>query len=77
MNDNFSKQKVGQSTTEPQLISIGDGIISTDHQGNIVFLNRIAEFLTGWTQEEAMGKSIKEVYKRHSVIIITRHTDNP
>jgi diguanylate cyclase (GGDEF)-like protein/PAS domain S-box-containing protein len=44
------------------LISIGDGVISTDNNGNIVLLNKVAEFLTGWTQEEAMCKPIKEVF---------------
>lgn len=47
---------------ETTLISIGDGVISTDHQGHIVFLNRIAEFLTGWTQEEAIRKRFEDVF---------------
>jgi diguanylate cyclase (GGDEF)-like protein/PAS domain S-box-containing protein/putative nucleotidyltransferase with HDIG domain len=47
---------------ETTLISVGDGVISTDNNGNIVFLNRAAEFLVGWTQEEARGKSIEEVF---------------
>ena len=47
---------------ETTLISVGDGVISTDNKGNIVFLNRVAEFLTGWTQEAARGKSIEEVF---------------
>jgi diguanylate cyclase (GGDEF)-like protein/PAS domain S-box-containing protein len=44
------------------LISVGDGVISTDNKGNIVLLNRVAVFLTGWTQEAAKGKSIEEVF---------------
>jgi diguanylate cyclase (GGDEF)-like protein/PAS domain S-box-containing protein len=47
---------------ETTLTSVGDGVISTDNKGNIVFLNRVAEFLTGWEQEAAMGKSIEEVF---------------
>ncbi|HEY8910144.1 MAG TPA: PAS domain S-box protein [Desulfosporosinus sp.] len=47
---------------ETTLTSVGDGVISTDNLGNIVFLNRVAEVLTGWTQEEARGKSIEEVF---------------
>ena len=47
---------------ETTLISVGDGVISTDNKGNIVFLNRVAEFLTGWTQEEAREKPIQEVF---------------
>lgn len=47
---------------ETTLISVGDGVISTDNKGNIMFINRVAEFLTGWTQEAARGKSIEEVF---------------
>ena len=44
------------------LLSVGDGIISTDLHGNIVYINKIAETLTGWTQETAAGKSINKVF---------------
>lgn len=44
------------------IASIGDGVISTDTVGNITILNKVAEKLTGWTQEEALGKSIEEVF---------------
>ena len=47
---------------ETTLGSIGDGVISTDSKGKVVFLNRVAEALTGWTQEEARGKSIHDVF---------------
>jgi len=47
---------------ETTLISVGDGVISTDNKGNIVFLNRVAEFLTGWTRDAARGKSIEEIF---------------
>ena len=44
------------------LLSVGDGIISTDEEGKVLILNPIAEQLTGWTQEEAIGKPIEEVF---------------
>lgn len=47
---------------ETTLISVGDGVISTDRMGNVVFLNKVAEFLTGWKQEAAKGKSIEQVF---------------
>ena len=47
---------------ETTLKSVGDGVISTDNKGNIVFLNKVAEVLTGWTQEAARGKLIEEVF---------------
>jgi diguanylate cyclase (GGDEF)-like protein/PAS domain S-box-containing protein len=44
------------------LLSVGDGVIATDSQGNVVLLNKVAEQLTGWTQEEAVGKPLEEVF---------------
>ena len=45
------------------LISIGDAVISTDKNKNILFLNRIAEDLTGWTQKEAVGRPVFDVFR--------------
>jgi PAS domain S-box-containing protein len=44
------------------LHSIGDGVITTDLDGNIVLINKITEQLTGWTLEEARGKKVQEVF---------------
>lgn len=44
------------------LRSIGDGVITTDIEGNIVLMNKVAENLTCWTQEEAIGKPLEEVF---------------
>lgn len=44
------------------LLSVGDGVISTDVQGNVLIMNKISEQLTGWTQEEAVGKPMEEVF---------------
>jgi len=45
------------------LKSIGDGVIATDTKGRLILINKVAEKLTGWTQSEAYGKDIKEVFK--------------
>ena len=44
------------------LRSIGDGVITTDTHGRIVMLNTVAERLTGWTQKEAEGRPLAEVF---------------
>jgi len=44
------------------LRSIGDGVITTDAEGKVVLINAIAERLTGWTQREAEGKPLAEVF---------------
>jgi PAS domain S-box-containing protein len=43
--------------------SVGDGVIATDIDGRITFLNREAEKLTGWTLNEASNSQFKEVFK--------------
>lgn len=45
------------------LMSVGDAILSTDTEGRVELLNPIAEALTGWTQEEACGKPLAEVFR--------------
>ena len=45
------------------LMSVGDGIISTDTDGRVELVNPVAEALTGWRQEEARGKPLEEVFR--------------
>jgi PAS domain S-box-containing protein len=45
------------------LQSIGDGVVTTDTLGRVVLLNRVAEDLTGWTQVEAYGRRLGEVFR--------------
>ncbi|MBW1675580.1 MAG: response regulator [Deltaproteobacteria bacterium] len=51
------------------LRSIGDGVITTDTEGRIVLINKVAEKLTAWLHEEATGKPLTEVFH-----IINEHT---
>ena len=44
------------------LSSIGDGVITTDQDGRVTLLNAIAEELTGWTNQDARGRPIEEVF---------------
>ena len=44
------------------LRSIGDAVIATDKQGNVKFMNIIAESLTGWSEREAVGQKLTEVF---------------
>ena len=45
------------------LNSIGDGLIVTDNRGIVERLNIIAENLTGWSKDEAVGKDIRDIFK--------------
>ncbi|MBI4792298.1 MAG: PAS domain S-box protein [Deltaproteobacteria bacterium] len=54
--------------TEKELLavtlrSIGDGVISTDLEGRIILLNDNAEKLTGWSQQEAGGRSLADIFR--------------
>jgi PAS domain S-box-containing protein len=58
------------------LSSIGDAVIATDAEGRVVFLNPVAERLSGWTYAEALGKDLPDIFN-----IVDRRTglpaDNP
>jgi len=45
------------------LNSIGDAVISTDIAGNVAYLNAVAESMTGWSQQEAFGRPLREVLR--------------
>ncbi|MBN2441430.1 MAG: EAL domain-containing protein [Spirochaetales bacterium] len=45
------------------LNSITEGVITIDTKSIITFLNPVAEKLTGWTYEEALGRPLKEVFR--------------
>ena len=44
------------------LNSIGDAVITTDTEGLITRMNPVAVQLTGWPQEESLGKSVRTVF---------------
>lgn len=54
------------------LRSIGDGVITTDIEGNVVIMNTVAEELTGWTQEQAYGNPLTTVFS-----IVHEYTRKP
>jgi two-component system, cell cycle sensor histidine kinase and response regulator CckA len=44
------------------LSSIGDAVIATDAQGKITFLNPVAQTLTGWPENQAVGTPAQKVF---------------
>jgi len=44
------------------LDSVGDGLIATDVDGYITLMNPMAERLTAWSRDEAIGREIEEVF---------------
>ena len=54
--------KEARDLLQTTIASIGDGVVTTDTTGKVVFLNPIAQSLTGWTQEQAAGKPLEEIF---------------
>jgi diguanylate cyclase (GGDEF)-like protein/PAS domain S-box-containing protein len=45
------------------LRSIGDGVITTDAECNVEYINPVAEELTGWKVDDASGRPIDEIFR--------------
>jgi diguanylate cyclase (GGDEF)-like protein/PAS domain S-box-containing protein len=55
----FEEKERAQVTVQ----SIGDGVITTDAQGRVDYLNPIAESLTGWDTREARGLPVAAIFR--------------
>jgi len=55
----FREKEAAQITLQ----AIGDGVITTDADSIIDYINPVAETLTGWRLEDAMGRNIDEVFR--------------
>jgi PAS domain S-box-containing protein len=66
-NDRRRKMEKALASSEARLrvtlSSIGDGVICTDLQGKITFLNAMAELLTGWKSVDAQGRPLDAVLR--------------
>ena len=48
---------------EAILKSVSDAVIATDPKGQIKFMNPVAEDITGWIQEDAIGENLDEIFR--------------
>ena len=55
----FAERERAQVT----LNSIGDAVLCTDSSGNVTYLNKVAEKMTGWSWEEASGRPLADVFQ--------------
>jgi PAS domain S-box-containing protein len=76
MNKQLQQANVTLQVSEGKLAitlnSIGDAVIATDAEGHVTLLNPHAEQLTGWTQAEAIGRPVDEIFR-----IINQETRQP
>lgn len=57
-----TKLQLEKSRSEITLSSIADGIIKTDQAGKVLFINKVAEEVTGWSLGKAFNKDIEEIF---------------
>ena len=55
----FEEKERAQVTLD----SIGDAVLTTDLGGRVTYLNLVAEAMTGWSREEALGRPLSEVFR--------------
>ncbi|NHC37990.1 hybrid sensor histidine kinase/response regulator [Scytonema millei] len=77
LNKYLIEQKLKQNKywLKTVLKSINNGVIASDTEGKIAFMNPIAEALTGWNRQDACGKEATEVVK--IVPIQTINSEHP
>jgi diguanylate cyclase (GGDEF)-like protein/PAS domain S-box-containing protein len=55
----FAEKERAQVT----LNSIGDAVVTTDASGEVTYMNLVAETMTGWCCQDALGQPLAEVFK--------------
>jgi len=55
--------KLENEVAKVTLDSITEAVLRTDMRGNITYLNRMAEKMTGWCREEALGRPVADVLR--------------
>lgn len=54
----FSFEDMAQITLD----AIGDAVLVVDPRGKLIYLNRVAETMTGWSSEKAVGRPVEQVF---------------
>ncbi len=55
--------QVSEEKLAVTLNSIGDAVIATDAEARVTLMNPLAEKLTGWTQTEAAGRPVDDIFR--------------
>ncbi|MFV9616515.1 MAG: PAS domain S-box protein, partial [Gammaproteobacteria bacterium] len=62
LEDKYGELSSSRENLLVTLNSIGDAVIATDINGDVNYLNLVAEKLTGWTLEDALNKPLADVF---------------
>ncbi|MBF8269183.1 MAG: diguanylate cyclase/phosphodiesterase with PAS/PAC sensor(s) [Gammaproteobacteria bacterium] len=60
--NHHEKLKSEKEHAEVTLQAIGEGVITTDTEGYVIYINPVAEILTGWSTEKASGLYVTEIF---------------
>ena len=60
--NHYDRLKSEKEHAEVTLQAIGEGVITTDTEGYVIYINPVAEILTGWSTVEASGLYISELF---------------
>lgn len=64
--NNFLSGAIGSLSFEDiahiTLDAIGDGVLVVDMDGRVIYLNKVAEQLTGWVSEDALGRKVEDIF---------------
>ncbi len=69
LRDISSRKRIEQSLVAEKdrlvttLQSLDEGIITTDREGRITFVNPLAEHITEWTHQDAISRSLQDVFR--------------
>jgi PAS domain S-box-containing protein len=67
-----SRLRASEARYAATLASVADGVIATDAEGRVTFMNAIAEALTRWRAPEAIGMSVDQI-----VVLLDEATREP
>ena len=56
------KLRQSEENLQATLYSIGDGVLAVDANARVTRINPVAEQLTGWTEKDAIGRALDEVF---------------
>ena len=58
-----ARVRISEAKEKVLLENMGEGVVATDQAGKIIFINRMAEKLLGWSAEQVMGRLVDQAWE--------------